>query len=334
LINRGSVPRPILRKRELFVVCAVDADIVGQLRSGRLRRNRARWDGSVIDSLRKLYTRVEFVGVEAGRQDGLATLVRLRPDLVFNLSLSATPSEAAFAACLEFAGIRCTGSGSLGIALANDKIRSRQLLAAAGVRVPRFVVLAPGASREPMDLTPPAIVKPAFEGSSFGVALDSVVMTRKDAFARARKIWKRFDEPAVCDEFVQGREFRVGMIEGADGRFEIAGMCEWSYPEAERGFKTEKKRRNVRLRALSVSQIPRTLAAQITAIARTALPKLGLCGYASMDLRLDQFDRVTVLEVNANPGVSSDSPTWNRPSFDRNVQRIVEAALRPRSSWQ
>jgi D-alanine-D-alanine ligase len=335
LINRSSVhARAIVHKKDLFVVCAVDADVVGQLPSGRRRWYRARWDGSVIDSLRKLYTRVEFVGVEVGCLDGPAALVRLRPDLVFNLSLSATPAEAAFAACLEFAGIRYTGSGSLGIALANDKIRSRQLLAAAGVRVPRFVVLAPGASQEPVDLTPPVIVKPAFEGISFGVALDSVVMTRKEAVDRARKIWKRFEEPAVCDEFIQGREFRVGLIEGADGRFEIAGICEWSYPEAERGFKTEKKRRNVRLRALGVSQIPRALSAQITAVARTALPKLGLRGYASMDLRLDQFDRVTVLEVNANPGVSSDSPTWNRPSFDRNVQRIVEAALRPRSAWQ
>jgi D-alanine-D-alanine ligase len=318
-----------MRKKDLFVLCAVDADIVGQLRSGRRQWYRARWDGSVIDLLSKLYTRVAFVGVEAGRLEGLTALVRLQPDLVYNLSLSATPSEAAFTGCLEFAGIRCTGSGSLGIALANDKIRSRQLLAAAGVRVPRFAVLAPGASEEQIDLTPPVIVKPAFEGSSFGITLASVVMTRKEALDRARKIWKRFGQPAVCDEFIQGRELRVGLIEGGNGQFDIAGICEWSYPEAERGFKTEKKRRNVHLTPLMIRKTPRALRDQITAIARTALPKLGLRGYASMDLRLDQFDRVTVLEVNANPGVSWDSPTWNQPSFDRNIQRIVAAALRP-----
>jgi hypothetical protein len=44
---------------------------------------------------------------------------------------------------------------------------------------------------------------------------------------------------------------------------------------------------------------------------------------------LDQFGRMTVLEVNANPGLSPDTPTWNGPSFDRNIQRIVEAGLRP-----
>jgi len=322
------------RKKDLFIVCAVDADIVGQLRSGRRQWYRARWDGSVVDSLRRLYTRVAFVGVEAGRLDGLAALVQLQPDLVYNLSLSATPSEAAFTACLEFADIRCTGSGSLGIALANDKIRSRRLLAAAGVRVPRFVVLEPGATPEQMDLTPPVIVKPAFQGSAFGIALDSVVMTRKEALDRARKIWKRFDEPAVCDEFVQGRELRTGLIEGTDGRFQIAGISEWSYPEAERGFKTEGKRRNVHLRTLRARQLPPTLRDQVTAIARKALPKLGVRGYGSMDLRVDRFDRITVLEVNANPGVSDDSPTWNYPSFDRNIQRIVEAALRPRSAGQ
>jgi len=322
------------RKKDLFVVAAVDADIVGQLRSGRRQWWRARWDGSVIDALRRLYARVAFVGVEAGRLDGLGALVRLQPDLVYNLSLSATPSESTFTACLEFAGIRCTGSGSQGIALANDKIRSRQLLAAAGVRVPRFAVLAPGASLEQIDLTPPVIVKPAFEGSAFGIGIDSVVMTRQEALDCARRIWKRFAQPAVCDEFVQGRELRVGLIEGRDGRFQIAGISEWEYPEAERGFKTEKKRRNVHLRPLRPSKVPRTLADQITAIARTALPKIGVRGYGSMDLRQDQFERITVLEVNANPGVSDDSPTWNNPSFDRNIQRIVEAALRPRSMGQ
>ncbi len=314
------------KKKDLSIVCAVDADIVGQLRSRQLQWWRARWDGSVVAALRKFCARVSYVGIEPGDLDGVAAIARENPNLVYNLALSATPTEAAFVAALEFAGLRFTGSGSLAIALANDKIRSRQILAAAGVRVPRFAVLAPGADATQMDLTPPVFVKPAFQGSAYGIALDSKVMSRGEALARARKIWKRFDEPAVCDEFVQGRELRAGFIEGRDGRFGIAGICEWEYPEDEQGFKTEGKRRNVHLRP--ARKLPRAITAEITRMARIALPALGLRGYASMDMRLDRFDRLTVLEANSNPGVSADSPTWNRPSFDRNVQRIVEAALR------
>ena len=52
-------------KRDLFVICAVDADVIGQILSGRPRWNRARWDAS-FDSLRRLYTRVELIVVEHG----------------------------------------------------------------------------------------------------------------------------------------------------------------------------------------------------------------------------------------------------------------------------
>jgi D-alanine-D-alanine ligase len=314
-------------KRDLFVICAVDADVVSQILSGRPRWNRARWDASVFDSLRRLYTRVELIGVEHGGT-GVLSALEGTADVVFNLALSATRWEPAFAACVEFAGLRTTGSGMLAIALANDKIRSRMLLAAAGVRVPRFVVLPPGANPDQIDLTPPVIVKPAFQGSAFGVARDSVVMTRREVLELARRIWRRFDEPAVADEFIRGREFRAGLIEGAKRRFEIAGVGEWLFPEAENGFRTEVRPKNLQLRSLRPSEMSPDLRADITSTAQTAFETLGIRGYASMDLRLDQLGRLTVLEVNANPGVSSDSPVWGVRGFDLTVRQIVEAALR------
>ena len=66
------------------------------------------------------------------------------------------------------------------------------------------------------------------------------------------------------------------------------------------------------------------------AIGRTACTTLGLRGYASLDVRIDSFGRVTVLEVNANPGLSSDSPVWGVRGFDRTLRQIVDAALRKR----
>ena len=66
----------------------------------------------------------------------------------------------------------------------------------------------------------------------------------------------------------------------------------------------------------------------MTAIAQTAFDTLGIRGYASLDLRLDSFGRLTVLEVNANPGVSSDSTVWAARGFDRIIRHIVDAALR------
>jgi len=314
-----------LRKQKRFVLCAVDADVVGQIRSRRRRWNRARWDGSVVDALRRLYTRVDVIGVEDGSTAAWPAFAESGADVVFNLALSALPSEAAFVAFLESAGLRSTGSGMLALALSNDKIRSRTLLAAAGVRVPRFVALPPGADLRRIDLTPPVIVKPACQASASGLSRDSVVTTRREALDRARRIWKRFDEPAVCDEFIRGREFRTGFVEGPRNRMRIAGIAEYSFTEGEHGFRMEGERKGQRLRPRRISPV---LATEMTAIAQTACDTLGIRGYVSLDLRLDSFGRFTVLEVNANPGLSSDSTVWAARGFDRNIRDIVDAALR------
>jgi D-alanine-D-alanine ligase len=307
------------------VLLAVDADVAGQIRSGRLRWNRARWDASVADALRRLYTRVDVIGVENGSTAGWPAVEATGADVVFNLALSAMSPEAAFVAFLESAGLRSTGSGLLAIALSNDKIRSRMLLAAAGVRVPRFVALPSGADPSQIDLTPPVIVKPACQASAHGVSRESVVMTRRDALDRARRIWRRFGEPAVCDEFIRGRELRAGFVEGPRKRFQIAGIAEYSFAEGEHGFRIEGDRKGQRLRSSRISPGLRT---EITAIAQTSCDTLGIRGYASLDMRLDSFGRFTVLEVNANPGLSSDSTVWAARGFDRNIRDIVDAALR------
>ncbi|HEX3066973.1 MAG TPA: hypothetical protein VHX14_00235 [Thermoanaerobaculia bacterium] len=315
------------RKRKLFVVCAVDADVEGQVRSGHPRWNRAKWDASVVEALRRHYTRVEIIGVRASDLSALARYAS-SDALIFNLAFSATPLEPVFAACVQFAGLRFTGSGMLAIALANDKIRSRRLLAAEGIRVPRFIVLEPGANPDRIDLTPPVIVKPAWQGSSWGITRDSVVTTRKGVLDLAKRIWDRFDEPAVADEFIEGRELRAGFVEGASGKFQIAGIGEWSFPEGARGVRTEKSRKNQRLEMLRPSQLPASLRSEIIAIAQRSFDTIGIRGYGSLDMRLDDLGRITVLEVNANPGISSDSPIWSARGFDRIVRMIVEAAPR------
>jgi D-alanine-D-alanine ligase len=315
------------RKKKLFVVCAVDADVEAQIRSGRPRWNRAKWDASVVDALRRLCTRVEVIGVKHGDLSALAQYAS-SDAVIFNLALSATPLESMFAACVQYAGLRCTGSGMIALALANDKIRSRMLLAAAGIRVPRFVVLAPDANPGEIDLTPPIIVKPAWQGSAWGISRDSVVMTREDVLDRARRIWERFEEPAVADEFIRGRELRAGMVEGPKKRFQIAGIGEWSFQQAGDGFRMEGSHKNQRVHIMRRSQLPAALRADIIALAQKAFDTIGIRGYASLDLRLDELGRLTVLEVNANPGISSDSPVWSASGFDRIVQMIVEAALR------
>src|SRR5205823_2286361 len=102
---------------------------------------------------------------------------------------------------------------------------------------------------------------------------------------------------------------------------QIAGVAAWSFPEGARGFRIEGGAKNNYLRLLHAPQLRARLRGEIVAIAQTAFETLGIRGYATLDLRLDDLDRLTVLEVNANPGVSSDSPIWAARGFERTIRQ-------------
>lgn len=324
------------QRRNMTVACAVDSDISSQLAKAQPIWDRARGDLDVVVSLRHLYRAVHLVPVGESPEGVLDAFHRIKPDVIFNLALSALEKETSFAGCLEFLDIPYTGSGPMGISLAGDKVRSRELLRAAGLRVPRFAELPVGAVNATLDLTPPVIVKPAqLGGCSHGIYRDSVVQTREAALARAKRVWRRLGVSAVCDEFVVGRELRIAAIEEpSHSRFRIVGVSECRFPGITpgHGFKNEGVRVNSRVRKARrvtsvIPKLPRSVLAELAAIADSASRVLNVRGYATLDVRMDDFERVTVLEVNANPGLARRSLSWRRPSFTKNIQRIVDAAL-------
>lgn len=316
---------------DLAVACVVDADIAGRLQGSRATNPRVRYNRTVLHALRRSYRDVQLVPASGGDARAIDVLARLRPDVVFNLAFSGHPLEPAFAGCLEMLGIPYTGSGPRGIALANDKTRSRRLLQSSGIRTARFVELRPGQSITD-ELAPPFFVKPVCAGGCAGVHADSLARTLDEVPRLVQRIWTRFGVPAVCDEFVVGREFRIGTIETVED-WKTVGITEWRFGSAAPGwgFKTEaivKNRRFRRSKGVSrgLARLPRQEAAELGAIARGAVRALGVRGYATVDVRRDERARVTVLEVNANPGLWSGSSIWSNPSFQANIEQIVDAA--------
>ncbi|HEV8433542.1 MAG TPA: hypothetical protein VGR95_09015 [Thermoanaerobaculia bacterium] len=322
---------PSLRKTSLSVACVVDHRVGGAISGSRISTAFASYDASVLEALCRLYRPVHLVRAHADSTRTLDELRSIRPDVVFNLAFSATPLEAPFAGALGFLGIPFTGSGSGAIALANDKVRSRALLRAGGVRVPRFVAFDPG-SKPRIDFDPPYIVKPAESAASAGVYADSVVRKRSAVGRLAARIWKRFEMPAVCDEFIVGREIRVGAVDGRNGMPRLTGVAEWAFADGW-GFKTEAIRINPRVRtAQRVTRdrvkMPRKTTRELGRLIRDSMRILGVTGYATMDVRVDSEERIYVLELNSNPGLWAGGALWGRPTFDANIRRIVESALR------
>jgi D-alanine-D-alanine ligase len=318
----------------MTIACVVDDDIIAAVRRLEGSSRRAVYDISVMRALRMLGPEVHLVAAREPATRTVQDLIKLRPSLVFNLAYSATPAEASFAGILELLQIPFTGSGAVAIGLANDKLRSRHLMKAAASPVPGFVMLPHGRAPRKFDIPPPYIVKPVDLANSMGIGAGSVVQTRAQAIALADRIWRRFAVPSICDTFIVGREFQVGLVETRRS-FQVTAIVELHFAGAAPGFgfKSEAvgahgKARRVHDVSVRVARLPRRVSAEMAAISRHAAEVLDLRGYAKIDLRMDDQSRIFVIEANANPGLWSKSPIWRRPGFMKNIQHIIEAARR------
>ena len=113
---------------------------------------------------------------------------------------------------LEQLNIPYTGSGVLGSALCLDKVRSKQIFKAAGIRTPNWKNLSLGDSYDVadvlVDMTFPLVVKPALEGSSIGMS----IISSPDQFDAALQIAFDADKEIIIEEFISGREITSAVL--------------------------------------------------------------------------------------------------------------------------
>lgn len=112
-------------------------------------------------------------------------------------------------ATLDLHGIRYTGSGYLGSALAMHKGLSKTLLRAKGIPVPEGITLLRGQTPY-AELGFPCVVKPCSGGSSVGT---SIVQSRAE-YAAALELAFRYEEKVLVEEYIRGRELTVGVMDG------------------------------------------------------------------------------------------------------------------------
>ena len=239
-------------------------------------------------------------------------------DVVFNLVESIAGDARREPACAwlcELYGLARTGSPPRAMTLCLEKPVAQAVLAARGIPVPRHVVLERG--DEPLaGLRLPAIVKPAREDASHGIASESVVRDEGALRARARFVIGRYEQPAIVEEFVEGREVNVGLLEGQRG-LEVLPLSEIDYsgfpPEMPRivsyaGKWVETSRDWALTQVVPARDLSDERRARIEEVARGAFEALGLAGYGRVDVRLAaSTGEPFVIDVNANPDVSPDA---------------------------
>jgi D-alanine-D-alanine ligase len=269
----------------------------------------------------------------------------LRPDLVFNAAeaFHGNPSlEYLVPGLLEAEGYRYTGSPPQALLVSRNKAMSKKVLAYHDIRVPRFLTWRPGeALQGPADLRFPLMVKPLQSDASAGIAQASVVQDEASLIERVTLVHERFHQPAIAEEFVDGRELYVSVV-GNDDRLDILPITEMVFdkrktrPEEriatesakwDEEYRARKGIRNVFARPIAASTRER-----IESICRTAFRALWLRDYARLDFRLAADGEVWFLEANANPFISYGHDMANAAvkagmEYYDFVQRLVDEAM-------
>lgn len=231
-----------------------------------------------------------IAGVRGEAFEVLRLLSRHQPDIVFNACeapLGRPEMEAQFAALLELAGVRFTGSRSQTLALCRRKDHVKAVLAAAGVRVPRPNVF-------------PCIVKPADEDGSFGIYSDSICEDLESLSLACR----RLTGPVLVEEFLPGREFAVSLWGAREpDYFSVGETCfQGGLRLNTYAAKWEIESRDFANSPLLYEiDIASDLLCEVIDAARTAWRIVEANGYLSVDVRIGADGCPCVIDVNPNP---------------------------------
>jgi D-alanine-D-alanine ligase len=198
-----------------------DHDLLEDDPGREAREDVVRVASALAEALSRGETRAEPLAIEGDRLDFVDTLRRLQPDLVINLceSLAADSRGEMVVPCLlDLLGIPYTGSSALSLGLALHKPKAKELLRSRGVSTPPFAVIERLEDVMAVDLTYPLIVKPAREDASVGVDFDSVVQDRAGLARVAEEVLRTFQQPALVEQFIAGREIYVPLLGNAPRR--------------------------------------------------------------------------------------------------------------------
>ena len=297
----------------------------------------------IEDVLSKRGYKVKLLAAEAPIKKLVRQMEDDTSDLIFNVceSLGGAPDEERrIAALLELLEKRFTGSGSLALTLAGDKSLAKKLFDFHGVKSPDFVIIAPGrVEGNPSLTTFPLIVKPTAMDASIGIDAKSVVHSVEELMDRVLHIHNEFHNPALVEQYIDGREIYVSMIGNPPV---LLPPIEWDLsklpPDLPRIAGTEAKWDNdfKAAREFVPNDVTENeeVMQRIREVATGAWNALLIRDYARVDMRLTADGTPYVIEVNPNPWLDNRAEfamaaRRAKPEMSHGdvIERIVELAM-------
>lgn len=228
-------------------------------------------------------------------------------------------------AAFDLFGIKYTGTGYLSSALAMDKGLSKRLFQANQIPTPEGISMKKENRQDDFmqtGLTLPCVVKPCCGGSSIGV---SIVRTQEE-YRQALEEAFRWETEVIIEDYIEGREFSVGVID-----FKALPVIEIAPVEGFYDYKNKYAAGSAV--ETCPADLPGYVAKEMQQYAEEVAQVLGLDTYSRMDFLLDQKGNIFCLEANTLPGMT---PTSLLPQeaqavgmdFEELCEKLIEISLK------
>jgi D-alanine-D-alanine ligase len=281
----------------------------------RARRPRRKGDAQEIAEVLTRAGHETFPLVVDGSRECLKRLAGAEADLIFNLVEGFgddDTKEPHVAAYYDLVGLRYTGSGPRGLALAMDKALAKKVFAFHHVPTPMFATVFRGRTDWAHDIEFPVIVKPMREDGSIGIGFSALANSIKELMERIDGLHADFDHPVLIEQYIEGREIYVGVIGNARAvalppvELDLSHLPEGTPRIAGTEVKWEERTQAYRGSKVRVpDDLPDKVVTAVQEGALTVFHALHLRDYARFDFRVTPDHKAYLIEANPNPYLHS-----------------------------
>lgn len=266
---------------------------------------------SVITALKNKGHSVEAIDVEYPAL--FSYFKKNRVDMVFNIAEGKHGRfrESEVPAVLDYLNIPYTGSETFSLALALNKALTKKILKAENIPTPNFQLFVKGDEELSADLVFPLIVKPNCEGSAKGINKTNVVSGKDDLFRKVRECIDIYRQEALVEEFIEGKELTVGILE--NGKTRVLPILEIDFSNCKKSgeyfysWKMKEFQGNTELGLVPEFYCParldKNVEDKVKDVALRTHRALGCLDISRTDIRLSKSNIPYVLEINPLPGL-------------------------------
>ena len=293
----------------------------------------------------KKLKRVGFDAYTLNLKDDIFSLLDLvkqnSPDVIFNFAeiYKEQPRlEMNLVGLYELIGIPYTGASALTLANCQSKFLTKKLLNFHGIKTAKFQLFEYIPEEFKLETKFPVIVKPAYEDASVGIENESIVYNGNALRKRLEFVFSQFNQPALIEEFIEGREFNVSVT--GDLKPKVLPISEIDFSrmpdhlhnivsyQAKWDPHHESYHKTI---PICPANISKDLEEKIKHTAIAAFKIMGTRDYARVDMRVTSDEEVYVLEVNPNPDLTEGAGFMRSAhaaglSYSQALKRIVMLA--------